>query len=1222
MDAPSREGLKKYQQISKEFIVAIGASAGGLEAIHELFDYMPADSDLSFVIVQHLSPDYKSLMPELLAKHTRMQIFEAEDGMIIRENSIYLIPSKMIMTVKDRRLRLTEKERTHLPNTAIDIFFNSLAKEHGKCAIAIVLSGTGTDGTKGIEAVKNAGGIVIVQDPMTAKFNGMPNSAVQTGYADLILPPELMAEELLQYLNEAPLLKSFRETDKKDEVLLQKLLDIVKQITTYDFSHYKKPTIHRRLAKRMTLKNVRHLDNYIELLEKEPDEVKLLCKEFLIGVTRFFRDEESFEDFHNLVLTSILAGKKDSDTVKAWVVACSTGEEAYSFAILFYEQMLIQNKPDLQIKIFATDIDQEALESASRGIYSESSIKDISPERLQNYFRREGNNYKIIPEIRRMVVFANHDVLKDPPFSKLDFVSCRNMLIYMNPELQQKVLKTFHFSLNAGCFLMLGPSENIGILKDSMEEISKKWKIFKSINRARLLDHEPFFSTGETRFLSPSPKTKNALNNLSEIFRETVIEEYQFAGIYIDKEFEVKQAIGNFKSFLQFPEGKFNFNLLKLVSTDLSIALSGAVRKSIKGNEKVVLKRVRLNEKGASRFVSIIVKPFLQQTEYLQPFLFIVISEDPQQIKEAAVRSRTPGDESNAWIADLESELKETKENLQAAIEELETANEELQSSNEEMISANEELQSTNEELQSLNEELHTVNAEHQLKIRELIELNDDLNNYFQNSGIGQILIDSKMIIRKFTPSAKQVINVIETDIGRSITDISDNILNLNLAADVQSVLNGKKRIEKEVALREGTLYQMMISPYVRQDKSTDGVVVTFVNITEIKQLNNIIEGVFNSSLSAIMALKALRNSHNTIVDFEWLTANAATENLLQIKNISISGKKILKEFPEFKTVFLPKFTKVVETGESLHVEYFYETGQKWLEIVAVKMSDGLVVTFSDITDKKKSTDLLAQGFQDLQTTTNKLTASNYALEQSNYELMQFASVVSHDLKEPLRKIQTFGNLLQVKAVNKLVEDEKIYLEKMINSSQRMQSLIDDLLSFSKLSNKHVHFTETDMNSVLNRILDDLEVTIKEKEAEFHIDPLPIIEAIPGQIHQLFQNLISNALKFNESAKPVIYIHMQKLDRKEAKENNLNPATTLCFSVEDNGIGFEEKYKEKIFGVFQRLHSAANYQGTGIGLAICKKIIENHKGLIRADSQPGKGTKFVIALPVRHHIEK
>ena len=1218
MEAPSKAGYTKQKINTKDYIVAIGASAGGLEAIHELFDYMPADTNLSFVIVQHLSPDYKSLMPELLAKHTAMEIFLAEDGMLLRENCIYLIPSKKIMTIRNRTLQLTEKVPSHLPNTAIDIFFTSLAQEQGKCAIGIVLSGTGTDGTKGIEAIKNAGGIVVVQDPVTAKFDGMPNSAAATGYADLILPPELIAGELHDFLLEAPLLKAFREINQKDADHLDEVLLLVKNVTSYDFSHYKKPTIHRRLAKRMALKNIPELQQYLQLLSEDPEEVKLLSKEFLIGVTRFFRDEEAFEEIRNLVLPAIFARKNKNDIIKAWVVACSTGEEAYTYAILIYEYLLSINQTDMQVKIFATDIDNDALEIASRGIYPESVIRDIAPGMIEKYFLREGNKFKVSPVIRRMIVFANHDVLKDPPFSKLEFISCRNMLIYMNSDLQKKVLRTFHFALNAGSYLILGPSENVGVLKDSMEEVNKKWKIFKNLQRARTIDHESFGSPVEIRTVGgPALRSKNALNSLTEIFRDTVTEEYRFAGIYIDKDFEVKQAIGNFKSFLNFPEGKFNFNLLKLVSPDLSISLSGAVRKAIKDNERVSLKRVRVFENGSNRFVSIIVKPYLEQSEYLQPFLFIVLNEESPFIKERPERHSQETGVSTENYQDLEDELKETKENLQAAIEELETANEELQSSNEEMISANEELQSTNEELQSLNEELHTVNAEHQLKIKELIELNDDLNNYFRNSGIGQILVDRNMIIRKFTPATKQIINLIESDLGRSITDISDNLMNINLSTDIRQVIRQGKVIEKDVSIKEGAHFQMRMSPYIRQDKSFDGVVVTFINITEIRDLNSIIQGVFNSSLNGIVALRAVRNDKDNIVDFEWITSNSATEKLLHIDTSGLSGKMMMESFPVFEKHFHHQFSDVVESGNSMHVEYFDEANQQWLEVVAVKMNDGLVVTFSDISDKKKAADLLAQGFQDLQSTTNKLTATNYALEQSNYELLQFASVVSHDLKEPLRKIQTFGNLLNVKINSKLEADERSYLEKMINSSQRMQSLIDDLLAFSKLSNKHIHFSETDMNLVLTRILDDLEVTIREKAATFDIDQMPSIEAIPGQIHQLFQNLISNALKFNNNANPYIKVERNEISEEQAAEFKINPEEYISFSIQDNGIGFDPKYKEKIFGVFQRLHSSASYQGTGIGLAICKKIIENHNGFIFADSELNKGTRFTIILPVK-----
>jgi two-component system CheB/CheR fusion protein len=1203
----------------KMIVVGIGASAGGLEAIHELFDNMPDDTGYCFVIVQHLSPDYKSLMPELLAKHSQMQIFEAGDDMELQKNCIYLIPSKSLMTVSGNKIKLTDKKKDNHPNTAIDIFLTSLAKEKGKDAIGVILSGTGSDGTNGIEAIKANGGTVIVQDPISAKFDGMPNSAINTGFADLILSPDMIAGELIEYLheNQTPLQKTFREMSQKDEFILRDILEKVYKVTTHDFSHYKRPTIHRRLAKRMAMKNIKTLSEYLNHINTHQTEARELSKEFLIGVTKFFRDKEAFDELQAMALTSILKNKKAGDLVKVWVVACSTGEEAYSVAIQLQEYLSNNQLTDIGVKIFATDIDEAALETASKGVYPDTIENDIPKALLDKYFVKEANSYRITAIIRKMVVFANHNVLKDPPFSRIDLLTCRNMLIYMGGELQKNILRTIHFALNPGGYLFMGPSENIGSLKDSMKELSKKWKIYKNIGKPVMIsnDHNHIV---ESKFNSPystAIKTKNALNNIPEIFKDIVIDEYNYAGILIDRDFEVKQAIGSFKNYLDFPDGNFNLNLLKLVHPDLSIAISSGVRKAIKDSAKVMLKKVKINLKNEKKLVNVIIKPYLDQNEFIQQFLFVIIHEIETEF--IPHKKNLPDSEDKMHILlEVEQELKETKENLQAVIEELETANEELQSSNEEMISANEELQSTNEELQSLNEELHTVNTEHQMKIKELVELNEDLNNYFSSTDIGQLLIDKKLVIRKFSPAIKSQINLIETDIGRSIIDISNNFHNLDFINDLKSVMKKGNVIEKEINLKTNRIYLMRISPYIKLNKSIDGVVVTFIDISETKKLSSIIDSVFNSSVSGITAKKAIRDKHGNITDFEYLAVNDSAAAIYGTTKEKMIGKRVIAEVAPQNKIYFDRYRDVVDHDQKQHFEHHDEKQNKWYDIVAVKMMDGLVTTYTDITEKKRSAEELEKHYNELKRTSKRLSYTNVALEQSNYDLLQFASVVSHDLKEPLRKIMTFGNLLQTADGDKRSEKEKSYLDKMLKSSERMKNLIDDLLSFSKLSNKNIPFNKVELSEIVKAITDDLEIQIKEQDAEIKIEALPKIEALTGQMNQLFQNLISNSLKFTKGKKPKIKISQETIPHEFVNDFKLkDPDAFVCITVTDNGIGFEEEYKEKIFGLFQRLTTSEKYQGTGIGLAICRKIAENHHGFITAKSKPGEGSTFYVILP-------
>jgi two-component system CheB/CheR fusion protein len=1024
----------------------------------------------------------------------------------------------------------------------------------------------------------------------------------------------MIAEELTEYLKEGPFSRTFEKFNKGDEPIILEILDLVKEVTSHDYSMYKPPTITRRLTKRMLEKGYTNLSEYKNYLKQQPDEVTILSKEFLINVTRFFRDPDVFNELKTKIVPAIFSTKKPKDLIKIWIVACSSGEEAYSIAMLFYEYMDNIRNHDYNIKIFATDIDRDALQTASTGIYPEYISKDLSPERLHMFFTKEGNEYHIIPAIRKMVVFAYHDITKDPPFSKLDIISCRNMLIYMNSKLQVHVLKTFMFALNSNGYLLLGTSENIGVLKDAMKELSKKCKIYKRLGKNRVLDNTmvtPLHSTSV--FQHNSNRPKNAASFLADIFKETLLEESHYAGIMIDENMEVKQAIGHFKDFLHFPESNLTFNLLKLVPQDLAIALGVCIRKAIHDKEKTVMRNVKVVEAGVQRDLNIVVKPYIQQQVYQQSFLFIIIHEEGPKKKIKKVSGSKRNEQDQRRIDELEKELRETKENLQSVIEELESSNEELLTSNEEMISANEELQSTNEELQSLNEELHTVSAEHQLKIRELIELNDDLNNYLRNNVVGQILIDKHMIVRRFSPTITKQINLIESDIGRPIADITNNLKDVDLLSCIKQVMESGDTYEREVTIKEDKIYMMWITPYIRQDKNTDGVVINFIDITEVKKLTRLVEGIFNSSLSGITAKKAIRNENNEIVDFEYIASNMTAENMLSIKAGDTYKRNSMHVFPSDDEYF-NRYVKVVETGETDRFEFYNPINNKWYDVVSVKMLDGLVTTFTDTTHKKNAMDLIAQNYEDLKEVSSRLQDSNYRLEQSNMDLMQFASVASHDLKEPLRKIQTFGNLLYSKIEKKIESEEKHYLDKIVNSSHRMHTLIEDVLTLSKLSNTDIPFAMTDLDSVVRHIIDDLEITISEKGTRIILDKLPVVEAVPGQMHQLFQNLLSNALKFNDSQTPVIAIRQRKINNEESKIYKITSEDYACISVEDNGIGFDERYKEKIFGIFQRLNNN-NYQGTGIGLAICKKIVDNHHGFIRAESKEGHGATFTLYLP-------
>lgn len=1202
---------------STPYIVGIGASAGGLDAINDFFENMPENTGFSYVIIQHLSPDHKSMMTDLISKHTLMPAVEAEDGMAVKANCIYTIPNKKFMTIRDGRLHLTEKVKTKMPNNAIDIFFESLAKNSTSHAVGVILSGSGSDGTRGIEVIKNSGGIVMVQDPMTAAFDSMPNSAVATGKADLIIPPDMMGEELLNFLNESPVVRSFHAQNEKAEEAITEILDKIRDTTGIDFGYYKKPTLYRRLAKRMSELGITDVAEYVTYLTLHYEEVSVLTAEFLINVSSFFRDKEAFNILRTQVVPAIFNDKKPTEPVKVWSIACSTGEEAYSLAILLREYLDKNRITDFNVKIFATDIDKHALEIASRGIYPKSILQDVPGDLLAKHFVPEGNAYRIHPDVRKMVVFSYHDVLKDPPFSKMDLVTCRNMLIYINPAQQKEILKKLHFSLNINGFLFLGPSENVGPMKASVQEIDKKWKIYRCNTKRRLNDPDELFSPvfkSHLEAITSRSKIKNALQHIPDLFNETLLSEFRFTGILIGEDFEVKQATGKYKDFLDFPESGFNFNITRLVKPDLGIALSIAIRKALKTNVPVTMRDVKVHEDDRVRNVNIVVKPYLRKDEYMQSFLFVLLSESSGEQPATGTVAAEPGGsmEEMERVAELEKELNETRANLQAVIEEVETTNEELQSANEELISANEELQSTNEELQSLNEELHTMNAEHQQKIKELTDLNDDMNNYFRNSDIGQIILDGSLIIRKFTPAVTKMVNLIESDINRSISDITNRIRNVDLLRDIREVMRTEAPLEKEIMLENNAVYLMRISPYLRQNNRIDGVVVNFIDVTEVKNLSSVVEAIFNSSQNGITSAKPVRNKKSEIIDFEYTAANSAAEKMLGVAKGGLTGLMIRKNFGEAGDKFFNAFKKVIETGESFHHEFYMRKSASWFDVTSVKMNDGVVTTYYDVTEKKKAADELNRSYEALKLSSSQLASSNMELEKSNLDLMQFASVASHDLKEPLRKIETFGNMLREKMAGYAENGEISYLDKIIRSSGRMKVLIEDVLTLSKLSNSDQSYSRVDLANIVHRVKEDLEITIAEKEAEINVDPLPEINAIPGQIRQLFQNLLSNALKFNNH-KPIINIRQIEIDETTAKGLKIDPADYTCISVSDNGIGFEPQFSEKIFGIFQRLNGSM-YDGTGIGLAICKKIADNHQGFIIASSTLGEGSEFRVLL--------
>ncbi len=829
-------------------IVAIGASAGGLEAFEQFFKNMPEDSNMAFVLIPHLSPEHKSIMPEILGRYTKMSIAQAENGVKVKPNCVYIIPPDKDISILRGTLQLLDPVESRGMRHPIDFFFRALAQDQGEKAICIVLSGTGTEGTLGLKAVKGEGGLVLVQDPKTAKYDGMPGSAVATGLTDYVLPPEQMPAYLLSYVK-SPIHRLARPLEKPEAKpldTLQKIFVLIRAKTGHDFSQYKHNTVMRRIERRMAVLQVEDLADYLTYLRNNPQEIETLFKELLIRVTNFFRDSEAFEALREKFLPVIFRDKPRDYTVRVWVPGCSTGEEAYSLAILFHEYNQKQ-KEKHKVQIFATDIDSGAIEMARSGIYPDSISADVSPERLSRFFAKKDTVYKIRDEVREIVIFAEHDLNKNPPFSKIDLISCRNLLIYMGAELQKRVLPLFRYALNPGGILFLGSSETIGDNIDLFAVLDKKWRIFKA-RRTDIVPIAPIdLRSARTAAAAPaqSPEKKKARDiSVAEMTEKYLLARHAPSCAVVDREGAIIFLHGRTGKYLEPPMGKANLNILDMAREGLRPDLRSALRHASMKKADAVIEGIQVKTNGSFQTINLDVH-YLKEPEHLQGLLLVVFTDVPTLKPEKAGRPKTVSEKKlRQRIEELEFDLKSTKEHLQTTIEELETSNEELQSSNEELQSANEELQSTNEELetskeelQSSNEELMTVNAELQNKMDELDMANNDMTNLLANTKIATIFLDNDLRIKRFTPDITGVINLIQSDVGRPLSDISLKIEYPELVKDAEGVLRSLAMQEKVVRHAEGTWHLVRTIPYRTSTNVIEGAVITFVEITEQKRM-------------------------------------------------------------------------------------------------------------------------------------------------------------------------------------------------------------------------------------------------------------------------------------------------------------------------------------------------------------------------------------------------
>jgi two-component system, chemotaxis family, CheB/CheR fusion protein len=924
-------------------VVGLGASAGGLEALEAFMRAVEPDSGMAFIVVQHLSPDHKSHMVELLAKHTKMKVVAAEEGARIERDTVYLIPPRKVLSVDNEVLHLEERGAgLTLP---VDILFRSLAESFGEIAAGIILSGTGSDGMRGVRALKESGGLVMVQDPTTAKFDGMPRSAISAGSVDYVLPVHEMPPKLMLHVQHqsAPV----SPDASADDDAFDRLTGLLRRQTGVDFSNYRPTTLHRRIQRRMAINQKQTIEEYAASAQTSRDEVNLLFKELLISVTRFFRDAAAFECIQRDVIPAMIEKIKPGEPLRIWVAGCATGEEAYSLAMLLEEYFEHGGRPR-EAKIFATDIDKEALEYASAAVYPESIAADVSPDRLQRFFVRHGDAYHVARFIRQRVVFANHDLTRDPPFSRVSLISCRNLLIYFNQTLQRQVMAGFRFALRPGGFLFLGSSETPGELGAELQAAFPGTKIYRRTESpSRPVD------VRDNAPLAPRPRASSpTVNPTVAAAQELLIAAHAPPSVVINEQHDVLHVFG-FNPLIRVPAGAATLNLLQLLPSTVASVVSLATHRAAREDKEARFSGVP-SEQGP---VAIIVRPLPRQDAgraFVATFEFGAQTSS----QSASTSDSIVPDETGRQIRELRQELRESRENLQVTIEELETSNEELQATNEELVSSNEELQSTNEELQSMNEELHTLNAEYQSKIQELVHLNDDINNLLVNTRLGSVFLDADLNITRFTPAITQVMSLLDRDVGRPISHLALKFPAGLFFESLDAVRRTHIELEREFSLSDGQDFVLRVAPY-QSDRSSSAskgsLVVTVLDVSHVKASERRLASIFDALPHSVALLDPkgiIRLVNRRWVEFSRDNGGkddtcGVGSNYLGVCEGSAGVDRKLKELLE---------------GRSSYFELEYPchspSEERWFLMQATRVlgsEGGVVVAHVDITGRKRA---------------------------------------------------------------------------------------------------------------------------------------------------------------------------------------------------------------------------------------------------------------------------
>jgi two-component system CheB/CheR fusion protein len=924
-------------------IVCIGSSAGGLEALEHFFCNVPEKSGMAYIVIQHLDPTQKGMLPELLQRITNLQVFQAKDQTTAKPNCIYVIPPNKSMSILNGVLYLFQPVETRGLRLPIDFFLRSLADDQQENGVGVILSGMGSDGSAGIRALKEKNGIVMVQEPTEAKYDSMPRNAIDSVLVDIVAPANELPEKLIAFLKHFPVVKSNMEIEIKDQSSLEKIIILLRIHTGNDFSLYKKNTIYRRIERRMSIHKIDKIPSYVHFLQENPEEVDILFKELLIGVTTFFRDPAVWEKLEETIFPVMIANQQEGSILRAWVPGCSTGEEAYSLAIVFKEALEKMNPHGgISLQIFATDLDHEAIETARKGFFSANIAADVSKKRLTRFFIPTDDGYRINTEIREMVVFAKHNIILHPPFTKIDILTCRNLLIYMDAELQKKLLGLFYYSINPEGYMVLGSAETPGSQSRFFTSVDTKLKIFKrSVTNQipELFDFPSSFSrTKQTNIEVPAPVKSPA--NIQTFADQLLLQHFSPPGVLVNEKGDIIYISGHTGKYLEPAVGKANMNIFAMLREGLRNEIPAAFRQVLRKKERVVLHHIKADTNSDAHIVNVTIQ-WIDKPEPLKGMVMIIFSDVSKTPDYKELEGNGKKGLTNVRQSELEQELQRAREETQSTLEEMQTSQEELKSTNEELQSTNEELQSTNEELttskeemQSLNEELQTVNAELQAKVDEFSRVNNDMKNLLNSTDIATLFLDKELNIRRYTDQATKIFKLIKSDIGRPFTDQVSDLIYPKLAADALEVLHTLIFIQKQIPTKDGRWFSIRIMPYRTFDDRIDGLVITFINTSEFKQMEvELLETekmhrlLINLSSDVILKLstewKILDFNSEAEKFFVKKQADVLNQNFLQLFIPEQEQRKVAKELQKLLNEAIETTNykmQIITTGKNMKV--------------------------------------------------------------------------------------------------------------------------------------------------------------------------------------------------------------------------------------------------------------------------------------------------------------